>query len=107
MKKRPGSRIARTPRRRRQGRPPVEEITEPQQRTLEVIRALIEKNGFPPTVKELGEVLGITPASVHDQLKQLERKGYITREARKARSIVVCANGSRSHTRNSRRKRDA
>lgn len=107
MRKRAGSRTARSPRRRRQGRPRIDEITEPQQRTLEVIRALIEENGFPPTVKELGEVLGITPASVHDQLKQLERKGHITREPRKARSIVVCTDGRRPHASNSRRRRDA
>ena len=81
---------------KRRGRQPTNRITPPQRRTLEVIESLIEKKGFPPTVKDLAEVLGITPASVHDQLKQLTRKGYIKREPRKARSIVICPEAIRA-----------
>lgn len=75
--------------RKRPGRRRVDDITAPQQRTLQAIQALIEKQGFPPTMKELAAELEITPASVFDQIAQLSRKGYIRREPRKARSIVV------------------
>lgn len=89
MKKAAGTRISTRQTVERRGRPPIDEITPPQRRTLEVIQALIEKNGFPPTMKDLAAALEITPASVYDQIKQLTRKGYIKREPRKARSIVV------------------
>lgn len=90
----------------RRGRPPIDEITPAQQRTFDAIVALIDENGFPPTVKELAEDLGITPASAHDQLKQLTRKGYITREPRKARSIVICAEALEPHSGNGGRRRN-
>jgi repressor LexA len=74
---------------RRRGRRPTQEITEPQRRTLHEIRLFIIGHGFPPTIKELSEVLGISHASVHGQVNQLVRKGYLKREPRKARSIVI------------------
>lgn len=40
-------------------------------------------------MKELADILGISHASVHGQVNQLVRKGYLKREARKARGIVV------------------
>ena len=73
----------------RKGRRPIQEITEPQRRTLHEIRLFIIEHGFPPTIKELSEVLGISHASVHGQVTQLVRKGYLKREPRKARSIVI------------------
>lgn len=73
----------------RRGRRPTTEITEPQQRTLRAIRTYIGKRGFPPTMKELGELLGISAASAHEQVSHLVRKGYVRREARKARSLEI------------------
>lgn len=66
-----------------------EGITEPQTRTLKVICKILDSTGLPPTVKELAEALGISPASAHDQITQLVRKGYLRKEEKKARSIVV------------------
>jgi len=74
---------------RRRGRPISTEITEPQRRTLRAIQDFIGKRGFPPTSKELGDILGISSASAHEQVSQLVRKGYVRREARKARSLEV------------------
>jgi len=71
------------------GRRPVQEITDPQRRTLREIRLFINQRGFPPTMKELGEILGISSASVYGQVNQLVRKDYLKREPRKARGIVV------------------
>ena len=76
-------------REKRRGRPPTREITEPQRSTLQAIRAFTAKRGFPPTMKELGDILGVAPASAHEQVNHLVRKGYLRREPRKARSIEI------------------
>lgn len=67
----------------------IEGITEPQVRTLKVICQILDRTGLPPTVKELAEALGISQASAHEQIVQLVRKGYLKKEEKKARSIVV------------------
>jgi repressor LexA len=74
---------------RRPGRPTVAEITPAQKRTLKLIADSARDRGYPPTMQELADELGITSASVYDQIVQLERKGYLKREAGKARSLVV------------------
>ena len=74
---------------KRRGRRPSEEITEPQRQTLNAIRAYIAKRGFPPTMQELGGILGIAATSAHQQVGQLVRKGYVRREPRKARSLEI------------------
>ncbi|MBI4460579.1 MAG: response regulator [Acidobacteria bacterium] len=71
------------------GRRPIVGITDPQKRTLEEIRDYIARKGYPPTIQELAGILGITHASTHAQVNQLVRKGYLRREARKARGLVV------------------
>lgn len=73
----------------RRGRPPIEKITEAQRRALDAVRSFIGRRGFPPTNKELGEELGISPASAHELVQQLIRKGYVRREPGKARSLEV------------------
>lgn len=67
----------------------IEGITEPQARTLKAICQTLDSTGLPPTVKELAEKLGISHASAHEQIAQLVRKGYLRKEQKKARSIVV------------------
>lgn len=67
----------------------IEGITEPQARTLKAICQILDSTGLPPTVKELAECLGISHASAHEQIAQLVRKGYLRKEQKKARSIVV------------------
>lgn len=67
----------------------IEGITEPQARTLKAICQILDSTGLPPTVKELAEKLGISHASAHEQIAQLVRKGYLRKEQKKARSIVV------------------
>ena len=71
------------------GRRPVEEITDPQRRTLQELRRFTNRRGFPPTIQELADMLGISPPSVRDQVNQLVRKGYVKRESRKARGLTV------------------
>lgn len=71
------------------GRPHEDEITDAQRRTLEVLRDFIARKRYPPTMQELGALLDVTAASAHQLVKQLERKGYVTRQPRQARSLAV------------------
>ena len=56
---------------------------------MKEIRLFTNRRGFPPTMKELADILGISHASVHGQVNQLVRKGYLKREPRKARGIAI------------------
>ncbi|WP_345686070.1 transcriptional repressor LexA [Novipirellula caenicola] len=78
------------------GRPRQNEITEGQMRALDELSAAIDRNGIAPTMTELGEKLGITAASTHQLVLQLERKGYVRRQPRKARSLRVVRRPSQS-----------
>ncbi|MDB5388706.1 MAG: lexA [Planctomycetaceae bacterium] len=74
---------------KRPGRPMVEELTGSQQRTLEEIQRIIARDQRPPTMQELATVMGVTAASIHEQVGQLVRKGYLKREPRQARNLTV------------------
>jgi repressor LexA len=56
---------------------------------LQEIRLYTSRRGFPPTIKELADILGISHASAHGQVNQLVRKGYLKREPKKARGIAI------------------
>src|SRR5512134_1556177 len=64
-------------------------------RQLEVLRFIadqIEDNGYPPTIREIGEALDIRSTNgVNDHLKALERKGYLTRDPIKSRALIPTA----------------
>ncbi len=72
---------------KRRGRPPIDGISDTQRRALAAIRDYATRRGFPPTGQELAELLGIAPASAHEQVNQLVRKGYLRRDPGKARSL--------------------
>lgn len=63
----------------------------PRQRTvLETIREAVERRGYPPSMREIGEAVGLTsPSSVAHQLASLERKGYLRRDPNRPRAIEV------------------
>jgi repressor LexA len=68
----------------------MDEITPRQQRILEFIRQTVEDRGYPPTVREIGEAVGLTSSSsVHAQLANLQRKGRLRKDATKPRAIEV------------------
>ncbi|HVD29316.1 MAG TPA: hypothetical protein VNC79_12585, partial [Mycobacteriales bacterium] len=55
-------------------------LTQRQRRILEVIREAVDRQGYPPSVREIGQAVGLTStSSVAHQLTTLERKGYIRR----------------------------
>lgn len=65
-------------------------LTEQQAKVLEVIRESIREFGYPPSVRELGERLGLkSTATVHTHLRNLERKGYLKRTAQKSRAFNI------------------
>lgn len=67
---------------------PEKEASPGQKRVLACIIAHIEDTGFPPTIREIGDALGIKSTNgVNDHLKALEKKGYLEREDAKSRAI--------------------
>jgi len=67
-------------------------LTPRQRRVLEVIRASVERRGYPPSMREIGEAVGLTStSSVAHQLTTLERKGYLRRDPNRPRAYEVRA----------------
>ena len=65
-------------------------LTPRQRKVLEVIRAHVERQGYPPSVREIGEAVGLTStSSVAYQLRALERKGYLRRDPNRPRAVGV------------------
>ncbi|MGO1167471.1 MAG: transcriptional repressor LexA [Janibacter sp.] len=61
-----------------------------QRKVLEVIRTAVATRGYPPSLREIGELVGLTsPSSVAHQLSSLERKGYLRRDPNRPRAIEV------------------
>lgn len=66
------------------------ELTSRQQQILDFIRAEIHRCGYPPSVREIGEAIGLSSSStVHSHLAALEAKGYIKRDPSKPRALEV------------------
>jgi repressor LexA len=64
------------------------QLTARQQRILDVIREAVRTRGYPPSVREIGEAVGLrSPSSVHSQLATLERTGHLRRDPSRPRAI--------------------
>jgi repressor LexA len=62
--------------------------TERQQRILDVIHAFTAEHGYPPSVREIGERVGLSSSStIHAHLKALEKRGMISRDPTKPRAL--------------------
>ena len=60
------------------GAPDGDGLTARQRLVLQTIRASVDQRGYPPSMREIGEAVGLTsPSSVKHQLGVLERKGYL------------------------------
>lgn len=67
---------------------PMQGLTDRQREILEFISRRIDEQGYPPTIREIGEFMGIRSTNgVNDHLKALERKGYLKREGLKSRAL--------------------
>ena len=65
-------------------------ITPRQRQVLEFIELQTRERGYPPSVREIGEAVGLTsPSTVHSHLNTLERLGYLRRDPTKPRAIEV------------------
>ena len=71
-----------------------EPLTERQEKILAFIKKSIQEQGYPPTIREIGEHFGIRSTNgVNDHLKALERKGYLLRGELKSRALSVIEGG--------------
>ena len=69
-----------------------------QQRIYDYIAACIQEQGYPPSVREIGEAVGLkSSSSVHFHLKHLEEAGYIGKDAGKGRAITLKAPAAREN----------
>lgn len=65
-------------------------LTPRQRKVLEVIRDSVESKGYPPTIREIGEAVGLTStSSVSHQLATLQKKGFLRRDPSKPRAVDV------------------
>jgi repressor LexA len=65
-------------------------LTSRQQQILDMIRDTVDERGYPPSVREIGEAVGLrSTSSVHAQLASLERLGYLRRDPSRPRAIEV------------------
>jgi repressor LexA len=68
----------------------VSDLTARQQQILEVVDAHLVRHGYPPTVREIGEAVGLTSSStVHAHLANLERLGHLRRDPTKPRALGI------------------
>src|SRR5438045_6908334 len=71
-----------------------EPLTDRQEKILAFIKKSIQEQGYPPTIREIGEHFGIRSTNgVNDHLKALERKGYLLRGELKSRALSVIEGG--------------
>ena len=71
----------------------MKELTARQAEVLSFIGEHSKRNGFPPSVRDIGNRFGLNPATVHDHIKALERKGRLLRQPNRSRSLVVIKPG--------------
>ena len=65
-------------------------LTPRQREVLEIIEQHMREHGYPPSVREIGEAVGLTsPSTVHAHLGALQRRGYLRRDPTKPRAIEV------------------
>lgn len=66
------------------------QLSKMQQRVYDFVAAFIQERGYPPSVREIGEAVGLrSPSTVHFHLKHLAEAGYIEKNAGKGRAIAL------------------
>lgn len=73
---------------------PVSDISARQREILDLILRTVSERGYPPSVREIGEAVGLnSPSTVHSHLSALVKGGYLRRDPSKPRAIEVTAPG--------------
>ena len=68
----------------------MEKLTAMQQKIYDFIADAIRNQGYPPSVREIGEAVGLkSPSTVHFHVKHLEELGYISKSGRKGRALTL------------------
>ena len=68
----------------------MEKLTDKQKLILETIKKFMAKNGYPPTVREIGKLMGLSsPATTQFHISKLESKGYLKKNKAKNRTIEL------------------
>ncbi len=81
------------------GPPDATGLTPRQQRVLTVIRESLQTRGYPPSMREIGERVGLTSSSsVAHQLRTLEEKGFIRRDPNRPRALTVAGGEGQDET---------
>ena len=70
-------------------------LTARQRQILDFIRDYGRRHGFSPSVRDIGDRFSVNPATVHDHLKALERKGAIEKQPNLSRSLIVVGDDKR------------
>jgi len=74
-------------------------LTLRQRRILEVIKDTVERRGYPPSIREMGDAVGLaSSSSVAHQLKMLEAKGFLRRDPNRPRALEVLLPGNAGGT---------
>lgn len=64
-------------------------LSQTQRRVLQAAIDAIARQGYPPSMREIGEAVGLSTSSVEYQLDELERKGYVRRRLGRSRALRV------------------
>ena len=73
---------------------PASDISDRQREILDLILRTVQERGYPPSVREIGEAVGLnSPSTVHSHLSALVKGGYLRRDPSKPRAIEVTAPG--------------
>lgn len=74
---------------------PEQDITSRQREILDLIVSTVQDRGYPPSVREIGDAVGLSsPSTVHSHLSSLVKAGYLRRDPSKPRAIEVTSPGS-------------
>ncbi len=72
-------------------------LTQRQRRVLHAIKDCVDQRGYPPSMREIGQAVGLTsPSSVAHQVKTLERLGFLRKDPRRPRTLEVVSPPPRS-----------
>ena len=70
-------------------------LTHRQQEILTFVQRYADSHGYPPSVREIGQAMGLTSSStVHSHLEALARKGFLRRDPSKPRALEILKDGN-------------
>lgn len=71
----------------------MKQLTPRQKQVLGFIKSYIVDHQYPPTIREVGDFLGISVKGAHDHIRALQRKGVIACDSNRSRAIEIVAGG--------------